>query len=105
MLSEILALAKAGYKKKDIDEILKMEAGKKEENEDLQKPKDETKGAPVDDGNDKKDFEALYNEALRKLSETEAKLTKAQADNRSEGAFSTPTIDDEFKKLSELLNG
>lgn len=106
MLSEILALAKAGYKKKDIDEILKMEAGKKDENEkDLQKPKDEIQGAPVDTGADKQDYETLYNEALKKLSEVESKLTKAQADNRSEGTFSTPTIDDEFKKLSELLNG
>lgn len=105
MLSEILALAKAGYKKKDIDEILKMEAGKKDDNENLQKPKDETQGAPVDDGTGKQDFEALYNETLKKLSDVEAKLTKAQADNRSEGAFTTPTIDDEFKKLSELLNG
>lgn len=104
MLSEILSLAKAGYKKKDIDEILKMEDSKKTE-ENLQDSKDTSVGAPINDGNDTKDFEALYTEALKKLSEVEEKLKIAQSENRSKGTLKTSTIEDEFKKLSGLLNG
>lgn len=103
MLSEILSLAKAGYKKKDIDEILKMEDSKKTE-EDLQDSKDTSVGAPINDGNGTKDFETLYTETLKKLSEVEKKLKIAQSDNRSKGTLETSAIEDEFKKLSELLN-
>lgn len=110
MLKEIVALAMAGYKKKDIDAILDLE------NKEAQKPpqethKDEEKlQEPKDDKKDpaeaSKDFEALYNETLKALGETQEKLALATRENADKpvGTAGGKSQEDVLDELTKLLN-
>lgn len=102
-VSEILNLAKAGYKASEIKALADQEA------EELKTPEEPKKDPEPEKKIDvkpepKEDFEALYMKTLEELGETKKKLEAAQADNRNAGrANGLPSIDDEFKKAQELF--
>lgn len=105
MLKEIIALAMAGYKKKDIDAILEME------NKEMQKSpgethKDEENLQESKDPEKKKDFEALYNETLKTLGETQEKLALATRENSEKevGKAGGKSQEDVLNELTKLLN-
>ena len=110
MLKEIVALALAGYKKKDIDAILDLE------NKEAQKPPQEThkdesnlqesKDDKKDPATASKDFEALYNETLKALGETQEKLALATRENadKTVGTAGGKSQDDVLDELTKLLN-
>ena len=107
MLKEIVALAMAGYKKKDIDAILDLENKEAQkppqethkDEEKLQEPKDEKPEAS-------KDFEALYNETLKALGETQEKLALATRENADKpvGTAGGKSQEDVLDELTKLLN-
>ena len=108
MLKEIVALAMAGYKKKDIDAILDLE------NKEAQKPPQEThkdeEKLQEDEAKEKlhesKDFEALYNETLKALGETQEKLALATRENADKpvGTAGGKSQEDVLDELTKLLN-
>ena len=95
MLKEIVALALAGYKKKDIDAILESE--KKEPQ--TQFKDEEPKEKP-------QDYEALYNETLKTLGETQEKLALATREKAAEpvGEAGGKSQEDVLSELTKLLN-
>lgn len=98
MLKEIVALALAGYKKKDIDAILESE--KKEPQTQF---KDEE---PKEKLQEPKDYEALYNETLKTLGETQEKLALATREKAAEpvGEAGGKSQEDVLSELTKLLN-
>lgn len=94
MLKEIVALALAGYKKKDIDAIFESE--KKE-------PQTQFKD---EEPKETKDYEALYNETLKTLGETQEKLALATREKAAEpvGEAGGKSQEDVLSELTKLLN-
>jgi outer membrane biosynthesis protein TonB len=97
-LSDIIALAKAGYKPSEVKELLEMaETDSKEEPTEPTKPNEPTE--PTEPKDDKKDpetskeptepdYKALYEE-------TEKKLKEAQKENRKDDASGNVKTDEE----------
>lgn len=81
-LNDIIALAKSGYKKKDIDELLKLEIPTEEEETKESTPEEDDADSEsnLNNSNDVEIDEKLKN-ALDKINELEEKLSKAQKDN------------------------
>ena len=86
-INDIIALAKSGYKKKDIDELLKMETPKDPEpipEEPLPEsperdPEQEQPEPEEKEGDD--DIKEQINRANLEIADLKAKLAKAQAQN------------------------
>lgn len=123
-LMDIVALAKAGYKMRDIEalkksesekpiELLNPEADKKEGNDDMKDPAPSEKKEEIE-GNDKKsdpedskDYKSLYDDlqkenekALNQIKEIQAKINSS---NRSGSEGKDSTMDDllsSFKNFS-----
>ena len=116
-INDIIALAKSGYKKKDIDELLKLETpepapdpapdpdpAKPIENDRKDDAEDEATG-----GDDKADdsINEQLTEALKRIAELEEKLKKAQStnikknvsDDKNEAADRADRIRDYVRKM------
>ena len=88
-LLDIISLAKAGYKKSDIDELLKIKIDESEENDDGSNSKEEentSKGDDVDfpeDSDDKKpDYEKMYKDLETEFEKVKNDLKTIQESNR-----------------------
>lgn len=117
-VKEVIQLTAAGFKAKDIKELMDLEAaGKNETNEDnskdpgkTEKKPDETKDpgqdqkAPEDSEDMKPDFEALYKQTLADLDQTKKDLAAAQINNQSAGTREADSdIQIEREKLKDLF--
>ena len=86
-INDIIALAKSGYKKKDIDELLKMETPKEpeplpEEPEPESPEKDPEHELPEPEEKEDDDkIKEQINRANLEIADLKAKLAKAQAQN------------------------
>lgn len=108
MLKEIVALAMAGYKKKDIDVILDLE------NKEAQRPPQEThkdeeklqESKAEEKHEAPKDFETLYKETLKALGETQEKLALATRENADKpvGTAGGKSQEDVLDELTKFLN-
>ena len=105
-LGEIIALAKAGYKKQDIDDLLKIKVDEPEPDPDpgadpiSTEPDNGSKGDPVASPEDDPDFENLYNELKSEFDKLKNELLMAQEKNRKENHGSPdpePDLDDVFR--------
>lgn len=79
-ISDIIVLARQGYKKKDIDELLKAVP---ETEKTKEEPKEEPKETQSEQDS-KPDFETMYNNILEKYNNTLDTLKKMQLDNRKD---------------------
>lgn len=94
-LSEIIILAKQGYKKKDIDELLKLDT-EPEKTEEVKESKEEPEETDPETKTDKPDYEFLFNELSKKYDETAEALKKAQSANRKDQTGHTEKSDEDI---------
>lgn len=92
-LLDIISLTKAGYKKKDIDELLKVQIDESEEpeNDDSTGPENDSEGEPDDSPEDNNvdqdepseetDYKKLYDEMKKELDDVKKQLKTAQKNN------------------------
>ena len=88
--SDVIALARAGYKKKDIDDLLNMDMREQEESEQYQEQPEQ------DQEESEQDYKTLYEQAQKDLQ-------KAQAANRQQN-INKDNEQDEQKVLSDIVN-
>ena len=87
-LLDIISLAKAGYKKSDIDELLKIQIDESEENggsPDSMDEENSSKGEDVDfpeESDDKPDYEKLYKDLETEFEKVKNDLRTIQESNR-----------------------
>ena len=108
-ISDLAALARAGFKAEDIKEIMASQG-------EITKPSDEVpetvakettqpeaqKEAEVKKPSDEPDYKKLYEEAQQKLQTTEESLKKAQTLNTSK-TLPNPNIKTDQEKVNDLL--
>ena len=111
-LKDIISLARAGYKKKDIDELLKTPV---DEPDPEPEPDDSTEPDPAPEGGDgaspeddepetKPDFEKLYNDMKKEMEDVKKQLAaaqKANVKNNNDSGDPTPdeTVNDIFRQF------
>lgn len=108
-ITEIIALAKAGYKKSDIDKIIEEEKAAAEseeidEVEEIEEEKEEIKEEHIEEEKEEEpDYKALYEELKKSKEETEKKLKQAQKMNREKEIEKSDKTDEDI--VSEMLRG
>lgn len=86
-LTEILSLAKAGYKKRDIDALINAENTRAEQTDESVDnnvplaPSEESADIPVSAEEPSVDYKALYEATMKTLETTQASLREAQKIN------------------------
>ena len=106
-LLDIISLAKAGYKKSDIDELLSIQIDESENRDDNSTSTDEentSKGDGVDfpeESDDAPDYEKLYNELKDELERVKIDLKTAQENNIKKDV--STDIDDSMKNLEDVF--
>lgn len=107
-LIDIISLAKAGYKKNDIDELLKIPVDEQEKDDSdstdespLSKGDKET--YPEEDHEEKPDFETLYNSLKTELENVKKQLSDAQKQNiktnNDSNIDTSDTLEDIFRQF------
>lgn len=111
-LLDIISLAKAGYKKSDIDELLKIQVDEPDQGQ--QTPEStEPETAPeggADDrspekANDVPDYEALYKSLQEELDKVKTDLKAAQDINRNSNHGASGNEPDPWKDLEDIARG
>lgn len=83
-LVDIINLAKAGYKKSDIDELLKIQLDEAESSSGSMDEEDPAEGAETElseDHEEQPDYEKLYTDLRSEFDELKIKLEKVQQEN------------------------
>lgn len=102
-LKDIISLARAGYKKKDIDELLQVQVDEPEPDpvpDNSTEPDTAPEGgdgaSPEDDEPETQpDYEKLYNDTKKELENTKSQLAAAQKANvKNNNASGDPTPDE-----------
>ena len=110
-LTDVIALAKAGYKKADIDELLTVQV---DEPDDDKAAPASTEAEPAPEGgaeispetsSNVPDYEALYNEVMKDLEKTRNDLKVAQDQNRHANNSGSGNEPDPWKDLEEIARG
>lgn len=111
-LGEIIALAKAGYRKQDIDDLLKIQIDEPDPDPDPGADPDSTEpdtgskgdpGASPEDPEDKPDYEDMYSSLKEEFDKLKEDLKKAQEKNiHKNNGGDDP---DPYKDLGEALRG
>lgn len=109
-LLDIISLAKAGYKKSDIDELLKIQIDESEKTDDGSKSMDEentSEGDSVDcpeESDDKKpDYEQMYKDLETEFEKVKTDLKTLQENNRRKDVSGNET--DPMKELEDVFRG
>ena len=108
-LGEIIALAKAGYKKQDIDELLAIKVDEPDPEPEDPKSTENPSGSEGDpdtspeDPEDKPDFEDMYNSLQKEFDKLKEDLKKAQEKNVHQNNGGNDP--DPYKDLEEALRG
>lgn len=111
-LLDIISLAKAGYKKSDIDELLKIQVD--EPDQDKQTPESTEPDAAPEGGADDKspentqtdpDYEQLYNQLREELDKVKTDLKAAQDINRNSNHGTSGNEPDPWKDLEDIARG
>ena len=104
-LTDIIALAKAGYKKEDVDELIKIELPQdpEEDPEKSTEPNTGSEGDPEPSPEDPQepDFEVKYKELVTEFEKLKDDLKKAQEKNIK--TPSDPLPDDSMKELEDIF--
>ena len=107
-IADRLTLAKAGYKKKEIEELLKLEESNEEPNEEpnedvSEEPNDDVDEEPNDDvneePNDDVDYKALSEKLRDELTKANEKIKRIQLDNTRKDNTSNETHESVLDKL------
>lgn len=109
-LIDIISLAKAGYKKSDIDELLSVPVDEPEPIEAIQNSteiENDSKGEPLPSpeiSENVPDYEKLYNEIMKELETVKNDLKIAQENNRREN-HGPDHETDPYSDLAEIVRG
>lgn len=111
-IGDIIALAKAGYKKKDIEDLLAVDTEeKKEEPDSKEEPEPEKKKEeqePKEDPNPEEKKEDPEPDYKKLFEESQAKIKKLQEKNRKDPSkATTPKTSDEIalEHVNQLFKG
>lgn len=105
-LLDIISLTKAGYKKKDIDDLLKLELepAEPDEPETENEPEEVSQDQPEESGTESEMPETVTVESLqKKIEKLEVDLKQAQKQNREKGEELDHNQPDETQKRLEAL--
>ena len=106
-LLDIISLAKAGYKKSDIDELLSVQIDESENHDDSSKSMDEENPSESDgvdfpeESDETPDYEKLYNEIKNELEKVKIDLKTAQENNIRKDI--SDNDDDSLKNLEDVF--
>lgn len=106
-LLDIISLAKAGYKKSDIDELLKIQIDESEKTDDSSTSMDEentSEGEGVDcpeESDEKPDYEKMYKDLTTEFEKVKNDLKTVQESNRKKDNSEKET--DPMKDLEDVF--
>lgn len=111
-LLDIISLAKAGYKKSDIDELLKIQVDEPDQGQPAPEST-EPDAAPEGGADDKSpentqtdpDYEQLYNQLREELDKVKTDLKAAQDINRNSNQGASGNAPDPWKDLEDIARG